>query len=270
MRVSLFVFVLVVCSSSLASPSECNQGSVSIQAVDGIGGGQSKSIAEISNPLFQAFVSSVVEGIGQQDWMTSDCNAGRGNARNLDLLFVRVSLGARVPDEYFRDPLGTSSLKNCSLYSPWVDIEIDRADVRGVIRWSQRQLVIDQMLMAEGAEGADVRDTIISDFTFDKYAQEYARLEILSDSGIPSDSAIPPDMLWLFRSSWQSTRGPFPFAARSSMGRLMERSAEEYSALIQRLFDHCASSGQVNIRYRSVHDLKGVMTLDEYKVDNLR
>ncbi|MCC3412035.1 MAG: hypothetical protein JGK24_12185 [Microcoleus sp. PH2017_29_MFU_D_A] len=80
---------------------------------------------------------------------------------------------------------------------------------------------------------------------------------------------LPPEILWLFRHAFQSTRGPFSRQVKSALVSVLERGASGYTELTKALVDQFFTSAQTEIRYESVLDLKDIFTLDQYRVKNL-
>lgn len=259
--------VAAVCVSSVVNASACNENSLSIQVADEIRGPRVVSLSEVSDPVYQKFASIITSHVERL------LLAGGGGFNCSNLHFVRRPLIQNRQAEPIPSISGESDFNGCRISSPWVDFEFDNSEphkVRGVIRWSQRQLLIDQALIAGDIQVADARVAVLSDAEFERYAQAYVDSEVhRKPNATLLDSPIPPDILWLFQKSWQSTRGPFSLGAMSAMDNLMERGAERYADLVVSLIDQCVSSGQGEFRYESVLDLKGVVPLDKYKIDSL-
>jgi hypothetical protein len=267
----LFISAVTVCTSGAVNASVCSKNSLSVQVVDEISGERAASIAEVSDPVLRNFASIISLHVERLLQTADDC-VGEG-VNHSDLLFVRKPLVQNRTAKPLPGSFGGSTFNGCHLSSPWVDFEFDNSvapKARGVIRWSQRQLLIDQAIMAGDVQAADTRVVVLNDDEFREYAKAYADLEIVRKSEtISLSSPIPPDILWLFRNSLQSTRGPFSLAVRGSMHKLMEQTADEYANLLISLIDRCASSGQGELRYENILDLKDVVPIDKYKIDAL-
>ena len=81
---------------------------------------------------------------------------------------------------------------------------------------------------------------------------------------------IPADLLWLFRHSWQSTRGgPFTGEALSAMDKARKKSVEPYTKLVIALIDRCLTSEGATLHYSNILDVAGLIPLDQYKIDSL-
>jgi len=267
---SLIGFV-VVCASGVAYASACNESTISIQISDEIRGPRVTSLSKVSDPGYQEFARTITSHVERLLQEGGGCSGKESNDSNL--VFVRSPLVQSRPVEPLPSSSGESAFNGCRLSSPWVDFEFDNSSVpkaRGVIRWSQRQLLIDQALIAGDIKIADAGTAALSDGEFERYTRAYVHSEIYrKPSATLLDSPIPPDILWLFRHSWQSTRGPFSLGVMGAMDNLMERGAERYADLVVRLIDQCVSSGQGELRYESILDLKGAVPLDKYKIESL-
>lgn len=263
--------VVAVCASNAVQASACSENSLSIKIVDQIRGPEFSSISEISDPVYRNFASIITSHVESLMQRGGGC-VGEG-VNYSSLIFVRGPLIQNRPAAPLPSSSGESIFNGCRLSSPWVDFEFDNSTtskIRGVIRWSQRQLLVDQAMMAGDIQVADAKAAALSDGEFESYAQAYVDYELLHKPGAsPLGSSIPPDILWLFRNSWQSTRGPFSLGAMNAMDNLMEREAESYSDLVISLIDHCVSSGWGELRYETVLDLKGVVPLGKYKAGSL-
>lgn len=256
-----------VCVVSAGDAFACSGSSISVAIVDEGRGGRTLRVSEISDPALQKFVVSVASRVEDLIEEKEGCTVSDESA----LLFVKSSLiyrGSSMPRSRSSD---SSQIAGCRLYSPWVDFEVDHSaspKVRGIIRWSQRQLLIDQAMMDGVTQAADVEAVALSSDEFERYAKIYADSEILNKpKTFPLESSVPADILWLFRGSWQSTRGPFSDSARGSMRKLMDLAATGYADLVVGLIDNCISNGQASQRYLNILDLEGVMPLDSYRVE---
>lgn len=263
-----FIGFVLACASGAVYASACNESAVSIQVSDEIRGPRVASLSKVSDPVLKKFATTVTAHVERIARGGGECVEG-----DFNLVFVRTPLVENHPAKPLPSISGEEAFNGCRISSPWVEFEFDNSPVpkgRGVIRWSQRQLLVDQAMLAGDIQGADARVAVLSDDEFERYAKVYADLEILRKSEANSlGSSIPPDILWLFQHSWQSTRGPFSLGAMSAMDNLMERGAERYADLVVSLINHCASFGQGDFRYKTILDLKGVVPLDKHKIDNL-
>jgi hypothetical protein len=110
---------------------------------------------------------------------------------------------------------------------------------------------------------------------FGHFVSEYEHSEILGrPAAKPIEERVPPDILWLLRRSWQSTRSPFIGSVRGAMDNATKGGAEGYTKLTFALIDHCfaadvASDGAkwTNLYYSSILDIADPVLLEQYKID---
>ena len=266
-----FIGFVATCASNVVYASACNESFLPIQIVDELRGPRAVSLSEVSDPVFRKFVSTITSHVERLLQEGGDCVGEDVN--HSGLLVVRTPLVQNFPVIPLPSDFGEPAFNGCRISSPWVDFEFDNSvapKVRGVIRWNQRQLLVDQAMLVGDIQVADARITELSDDEFESYAQAYVDLVILhKPEASPLGSSIPPDILWLFQNSWQSTRGPFSLGAMSAMDKLMERGAERYADLVVSLIDSCVSSGQGELHYKSILDLKSLMPIDKLKIEKL-
>ena len=111
---------------------------------------------------------------------------------------------------------------------------------------------------------------------FGQFVQDYTDSVLLASSPEARSSAqadisqrIPPDVLWLFRQAWQSTLAPFSMEVESALGSTIKRVSAGYTSLAKTLVDRCFASAKAEQRYESVHELKDVFMLDQYRIVRL-
>jgi len=182
-------------------------------------------------------------------------------------LHISVSGDVSMPQLYARPSGG------CRISSPWIDLAIELKPVpwiRGIVRWNERQLLADQAVLA-GVRNVPPGVAIpLKSSEFTKYAFDYAHSEILRKPAVKSiEERVPPDLLWLFRHAWQSTRGPFNNTAYNAMTRAMEKGAAGYTMIVLALIDHCFTSDGVNLHYSSILDVADLIPLEPYKIITL-
>ncbi|MCC3512779.1 MAG: hypothetical protein JGK29_28245 [Microcoleus sp. PH2017_17_BER_D_A] len=162
--------------------------------------------------------------------------------------------------------------------SPWVKLTFNRSPrlvVRAVFLWSERQFMFDQALMS-GIRASPTNSLLpIDEPMFEQFVKDYTDSVLFAPSqarpaALASISKrLPPEILWLFRHAFQSTRGPFSRQVKSALVSVLERGASGYTELTKALVDQFFTSAQTEIRYESVLDLKDIFTLDQYRVKNL-
>ncbi|MBB1520844.1 hypothetical protein [Aquipseudomonas guryensis] len=268
----LFCCFVLSCAGGVANAAICDGNIPSIQVIDEIRGGVVTSIEEVSDPGFRHFVSIVSSSVNRLLQEGGGC-AAKDDGGSI-LIFVRTPLVQNRPAVALPNIFNGPNFKGCRLYSPWVSLEFynsPRPKVRGVIRWDQHQLLIDQAVMAGVMPKANEKANVISGDDFRRYAKLYVDAEFhRKPNALPLSLLMPPEILWLFRSSWQSTRGPFSSSAMRAMDNLVSRSTEGYADLLIGLVERCSSFGQGDVRYKSIVELKGIAPLDKYRVDVLR
>jgi len=274
----LVVSVMVAGTSSAGGISRCPVDSVPIQTVGARG---SDPVATLStaktlvlsgyDPRFRAFVTAVTEHVTTRLGKNKLClNSAKSKERSL-LQFVNWSLAtggrplAPVP------PLDARPSTGCRISSPWIDLAIERKPVpwiRGIVRWNARQLLADQAMLA-GAKNVPPGVAMpLTDSEFVHFAYEYEDSELPPrPTTKPLEERVPPDVLWLFRRSWQSTRGPFYGFARGAMDNAMEKGAKGYTKLVIALIDRCLTSDGESLRYNSILDAADLIPLEQYKID---
>jgi hypothetical protein len=146
--------------------------------------------------------------------------------------------------------------------------------VRAAFIWSERQFLLDQVLMS-GQYSAPIKNLVpVERHVYKQFLRDYTESVIFASSQEAETKAlthlaerIPPDLLWLFRHARQSTRGPFIGSVRSALNTTIEKVTEQYIELTKTLLSPFFSSAPFQERYESVLDLKGVFNLDQYRID---
>ncbi|TFH84737.1 hypothetical protein EQG41_20820 [Billgrantia azerbaijanica] len=235
-------------------------------------GSEAPSVDEIADVHFRAFVRTVTGHISS--WLTGACVDRERCSEASRLHFVRLPLASSGDEPIGAVPaLEAWPSDTCRVSSPWIDLAIQRTpspQVRGVVRWNERQLLLDQAVIAGLRNPLDTPPEPLTGSEFERLAQEYADAEILRQPlAQPVEERIPPDLLWLFRHSWQSTRGPFAGMARGAMRAAVERGAEGYTQLVVALIDHCLASEGGRHQYTSVRDVANLFSVEQYRIDQL-
>lgn len=257
----------------------CNPINHSLQIIDDSVASEVRSIKDINDPYFKSFITSLTDYISAKFSKTKPCQGNSREESRINLIFVRLPL-VTSGDEPLKPPPGLPTSRaniTCRLDSPWVQLAIDRSSspiIDAVFVWNERQFLWDQVLLSGQRPSLTQPLIPLSNRLFQQYAADYAGSEIMrSPSGEnpqPSISKrIPADVLWLFRHSWQSTRGPFSNIAQSAMRKTVEQSANGYTNLTKTLVDQCFTSGKTEIRYKNVLDLQQIFSLDQYRINQL-
>lgn len=281
LRFSLFMTSVMATSTSTASgASQCPVDTVPIQITNETRSGPVTTLSgsNLSNtyPNFRAFVTAVTEHVAARLARDKFCITGADtdSTKQSLLQFVKWPLATSG-----NEPLApVSSLDarpsgGCRITSPWIDLTFERRPVpriRGVIRWNERQLLADQAVLSGASNVPPGVAMPLKQREFTHFAEvEYAGSEIpRKPAAEPIEARVPPDLLWLFRRAWQSTRGPFSNGAMGSMNRAMQTGAEGYTQLVTALIDRCfASENGADIHYSSILDVADLISVEQYKIN---
>lgn len=276
LRFSLLMAGVMVASTSTAgSVSQCPVDTVPIQMTNEI---RSDPIATLSTadmrsePHFRAFVTAVTEHVAARLSKEKLCiNSAESKKRSL-LQFVKWPLATSGNEPLAPVPsLDARPSGGCRISSPWIDLAFERRPVpwiRGVVRWNQRQLLADQAVLA-GVRNVPAGVAMpLKRKEFNQFADvEYANTELLREPAVkPIEARVPPDLLWLFRRSWQSTLAPFSGGAGNAMNNAMKKNAEGYTQFVIALIDRCFASDGAEIHYNSILDAADLISLEQYKI----
>jgi hypothetical protein len=287
--------------------SSCPVDTVPVQIMTpGRGGNEIKrSAAEISSslPHFRAFVTTVTEHVNSRLAKDKLCINGAENVESMDsaewkqrslLQFVRWPL---IMSSEFLVPMlppgtGGRPSPSCRIFSPWIDLVVHRTPVpqiRGVVRWNERQLLADQAVLSgaknvppgvamplKGSEFGHFRelyrDAIEPRLLADWVVQFGVEIppELAEKVAKPIKEQPLPDLLWL------ASRYPVaPGESNEVWGNLYlamddvtKKSMEGYTKLIIALTDRCFTSDEANFHYYgSILDVADPVLLEQYKID---
>jgi hypothetical protein len=276
---TVFVIYKVFRTTQATEAWMCNSNGYAIRIIDNSVTSEVRSIKAVNDPYFKSFITSITDYISAKFSGAGSCKDNSGEEPMNRLIFVRLPL-VTSGDEPIKPPPGLPTSRSnitCRLDSPWVQLAIRRSSspiIDAVFVWNERQFLLDQVLLSGQRPSLTQPLIPLSNRLFQQYAADYAGSEIMrSPSGEnpqPSISKrIPADVLWLFRHSWQSTRGPFSNIAQSAMRKTVEQSANGYTNLTKTLVDQCFTSGKTEIRYKNVLDLQQIFSLDQYRINQL-
>lgn len=276
-RFSLLMAGLMAASTSTAGgASQCPVDTVPMQMTNEIRSHPETTLSAAdmgSDPHFRTFVTTVTEHIATRLAKDKLCiNSAESKKRSL-LQFVNWPLATSGNNPPAPVPsLDARPSGGCRITSPWIDIAFERRPVpwiRGVVRWNQRQLLADQAVLAGARDVPTGVAMPLKQREFTHFAEvEYANTEVLNEPAVkPIEARVPPDLLWLFRRAWQSTRGPFSGAARGAMNNAMEKNTEGYTQLVIALIDRCFASDGADIHYNSIIDVADLISLEQYKIN---
>jgi hypothetical protein len=167
-----------------------------------------------------------------------------------------------------------------SLDSPWVKLTITttpKLKVRAVFLWNQRQFMLDQAVLS----GARVSSTApllpLDRISYWKFYRDYKEQHLpmlratkkVETAIILADLAkrIPADILWLFKHS-QSFDGNLD--AETPLIRAIEQQLEQYIFLTKQLINRRLESTPTEQHYSSILDLKDILDLDKYRIDQIK
>ena len=255
----------------------------SIKIVDESSGTQlpGEALNTLPDSLFKSFITSISAHLADKiDQFAQGCPSAAGKPEvTLFFIYRPLILTQAAP---LRVPQGPESPRvhgSCCLESPWVQIAIDRSPnltVHAVFTWNERQVLLDQALLA-GADLSGPRSPqSIAVHVFEQYVQDYADTVLLASS--PEERAraqegiaerIPADILWLFRHAWQSTFAPFSMEARHALGLTLKRAAPAYIALVEALADRCLAQDRQEEHYRTLLEVQDIVPLSAYRIDSI-
>jgi hypothetical protein len=268
---------------STYSKESCQNIKTSIQIIDESRGRQlsGTSVATLEDSHFKNYVTTISKHVSAKIDEMAQCYEDLKSSSEVKLFFVYRPLVASTSA-----PIGTpfnlertQSNGTRHLDSPWVKLTFSRSPmlvVRAVFVWNERQFLLDQALMS-GIRAPPTNYLVpIDDRIFEQFVQDYTDSVLLASSPEARSAAqasiskrLPPEILWLFRHAWQSTRGPFSTIVDSALRSIVERAASGYTDLTKTLVDQFFTSAKTEIRYESVLDLKDLFTLDQYRVNDL-
>lgn len=270
--------VMTASTSSAGGISACPPDTVPIQIVGVIRSGPKTTLSTArfseSAPHFRAFVTAVTQHVADRIGRDKICLDSADSKKRSLLQFVNWPLSTSGDKPLFPvQPLDERASNGCRISSPWIDLAFERRPVpwiRGVVRWNERQFLADQAVLASARNvprGLAI-PTTHSEYT--RYWLDYARSEITGGgprAAAPIEERLPPDILWLFRRSTQSTLAPFGEFTRISMEKVMETSAERHTKLVTSLIDRCLASDGADVVYSSILEAADLISLQNYKIE---
>jgi hypothetical protein len=253
----------------------------SIQIIDESGGRQlsGTSVATLEDSPFKNYVTTISKHLSAKIDEMAQCHGDLKSSPEIKLFFVYRPLVASTSA-----PIGTpfnlertQSNSTRHLDSPWVKLTFSRSPmlvVRAVFVWNERQFLLDQALMSGIRAPPNNSLVPIDDRIFEQFVQDYTDSVLLAPSPEARPAAqasiskrLPPEILWLFRHAWQTTRGPFSTMVASTLRSTIKQAASGYTDLTKTLVDQFFASETTEMRYESVLDLKELFTLDHYQVN---
>ncbi|MCC3454937.1 hypothetical protein [Microcoleus sp. PH2017_08_TRC_O_A] len=245
------------------------------------------SVDTLQESYFKNYVTTLSKHVSAKIDEISQCHGDLKSSPEVKLFFVNRPL-VKYPRRitFTTAPIvvpfnleGTQSNGTRHLDSPWVKLTFGRSPrlvVRAVFLWNERQFLFDQALMS-GIRASPTNPLLpIDEPIFKQFIEDYTDSVLLVPSpeaesvGLASISKrLPPEIFWLFRNAWQSTRGPFSGMVAGALNSAVTQGGIGYIDLTKTLVDQFFTSETTEIRYESVLDLKDIFTLDRYRVNNL-
>jgi hypothetical protein len=275
------LLIIVLTMKSTYSKQRCQNMQTSIQIIDESGGKRlsGTSVAILEDSPFKNYVTTISKHVSAKIDKIEQCHGDLKSSPEVKLFFVYRPLVASTSA-----PIGipfslerTQSNDTRHLDSPWVKLTFSRSSmrvVRVVFLWNERQFLLDQALMSGIRAPPNNPLVPIDDRIFEKFVQDYTDSVLLAPSpeALPAAQAsiskrLPPEILWLFRHAWQTTRGPFSTMVASTLRSTIKQAASGYTDLTKTLVDQFFASETTEIYYESILDLKDLFTLDHYQVN---
>ncbi|MEG4944034.1 hypothetical protein [Microcoleus sp. F4-D5] len=277
---SLLINVLAI--KSTYSQQNCQNVQTSIQSIDETGGRQfsGTSVDSLPDSPFKNYATTISQHVRAKIDGMAQCHGDLKSSPEVKLFFVyrRLVTSVSPPIEGPFNLERTQSNDTRYLDSPWVKLTFSRSPrlvVRAVFLWSERQFLLDQALMS-GIRASPTNPMVpIDQPMFEQFVKDYTdSVLVVPSQARPAAQAsiskrLPPEILWLFRHAFQSTRIPFSRHAKSALVSVLERGASGYTELTKALIDQFFASETTEIRYESALDLKDIFTLDRYRVNRL-
>ena len=271
----------MVAGASMAEDvSQCPANTVPLQIMTkGYGPDITFSPDKISKslPRYRTFVTAVTERIVARLAKDKLClDSAESKERSL-LHFENWPLTDRQDAD--RQPASMPPLEvhptggGCRLTSPWMDLAFERKPVpwiRGIVRWNERQLLADQAVL-DGVKNIPPGMAIpLTNGEFGEALWVYKDPEHLGkQEAKPREERIPPDILWLFRHSWQVEYGQFLKSVLAAMSNATAKGADSYTKLAIALIDRCFDADGATLQYHSILDAADLIQLERYKIDTL-
>jgi hypothetical protein len=255
----------------------------SIQIIDESGGRRlsGTSVGTLEDSPFKNYVSTISKHVSAKIDEMAQCHGDLKSSPEIKLFFVYrplvASASAPIGTPFNLERTQSNGTKH--LDSPWVKLTFSRSPmfvVRAVFVWNERQFLLDQALMSGIRAPPNNPLVPIDDRIFGQFVQDYTDSVLFAPSPEARSAAqtsiskrLPPEILWLFRHAWQTTRGPFSTIVASTLRFTIKHAASGYTDLTKTLVDQFFASETTEIRYESVLDLKDLFTLDHYQINPL-
>lgn len=282
--VPLLCLLLVVFAATRVLPAErCTSMRSSLEILDESAGKRvpGESLATVGDAKFQSYVTEVSQHIARKAGEPPQCFKHADGGPAIALYFVYRPLivthapRLRGPTDFEK----SGGEVSCRVDSPWATIRAGRSPsffLRAVFTWSERQVLLDQALLADAHVVHTAPLAPLEPRAFDNFVRDYTESVLLAPSRdrqraqIGLAERIPAEVLWLFRQAWQSTRAPFSMEARHALTETMQWVAPHYVSLTKALVNRCFVSTRVEERYDGVLELSKIFPISEYRINAVR
>ena len=240
------------------------------------------STADIYSPIprqrhFYFFIKSATGHLEAKMAKKKLCLDNPESKKSSLIQFVYLGIQAGTDNLDSLPPIEARTNAVCRISSPWLELIVEREPVpavRGVVRWSARQRLADEALLAGmGNVPLGVARPLLPK-EFSRYADlEYAPSEIFGQpSEKPIEERVPGDLLWLFNNAKlfrdDQKLSKFSYTAGGSSGVLMGAGAAGYTKLVIKLIDRCFETEGADIQINSILDIDDPALIEQYKIDN--
>lgn len=272
MRFVLMVALIVCCwTTGLAFSATGNVLMLSSLNIEGIAD-------RTNNRLFDEFVGSVSNILSDKVIESGVHGTSSETNPTLEQIFKYNPLivSKNTPTSSMPAMVPLTDEFSCHLDTPWVQLSITRppnVHVQAVFIWNERQFLIDQYLLAGGKLLPAGQSNSVEASVFDEFVRDYTDTILLAPTPEAKSVAqnsiserLPPEILWLFRQAWQSTRGPFFGQVDAALHTTVEQAAAGYLEITKGLIERCSTSQKMNERYESILELAEILPLERYKI----
>jgi hypothetical protein len=160
------------------------------------------------------------------------------------------------------------------LESPWLRVGrpgVSGCDLQIEILWDERQILMDQASLASGRPVPRGPELTQDSWRQQIDAYEEAALRAPSPAAQQQgqqalEARMPPELLWLLRAGWQSTRGPFAGSVAGTLQRVSKRAAAPYAQLVATLLQKALAQPDRPQRYANILELGAIMDLAAYRI----
>jgi hypothetical protein len=227
----------------------------------------------IEDDAYRAFVTAVLRELPDLLAATGQCAQARAGQPVMDAVFIHVpmlGLAAETPPDQ-RARTGGERVTH-RLTSPWVIFDRDEVaspPLRAVFIWNERQVLLDQALLAGAPAPANPDTSPLTNGSLQNWIVRYVT-DVLQLGGsanegpalndlaktMPPDlfwsmisakqdaalsylaKVIPPDLLWSMLSAGQSTRGPFRMEVSNVVDDTLAEISEKNNLLSLQLIEN--------------------------------